>query len=78
MASGARRLLKADISVSLTGIAGPGGGSTQKPVGTVCLGEASPSGEKAVRLNFFGNRHHLKRRFSQAALFKLHELIETF
>ncbi len=78
MASGAREKLRVDIALSLTGIAGPLGGSEEKPVGTVCIGLATKVENKAKRYQFFGDRALLKERFAQAALFKALKLIDTF
>ena len=77
MASGLLNELSLDIAISITGIAGPGGGSPEKPVGTVCIGVsikgATPVAEK---FKFFGDREQLKNRFSQAALMLLLENVE--
>jgi nicotinamide-nucleotide amidase len=51
MATGVRERLRADIGLSITGIAGPGGGSAEKPVGLVYLGLASPAGVEVRRLD---------------------------
>ena len=56
MAVGARNLLKADLAVSLTGIAGPDGGSAEKPVGLVWFGLATPEGVRTENRIFSGDR----------------------
>jgi len=61
MADGARRLLKADVAVSVTGIAGPGGGSEEKPVGLVWFGLSSPSGTRTEKAIFPGDRAAVRR-----------------
>lgn len=71
MATGARALFSADIAVSTSGIAGPGGGSGAKPVGTVAVGLATGSDASAEMHRFTGDRAHLKRAFSEMALFTL-------
>jgi nicotinamide-nucleotide amidase len=69
MAQGARRAGRADFGLAVTGIAGPGGGSAEKPVGTVCMALASPEEIISRRLCFsFGQRLMNKRMFAMAAL----------
>ena len=71
MASGACRALKTSLAISLTGIAGPGGGSVGKPVGTVWVGIATEGRVTAKKFEFRGDRETLKLRFSQIALYTL-------
>ncbi len=61
MAQGILNVSKADIAVSITGIAGPGGGTPQKPVGLVYVGIASADGKTEVhQLNLAGNREEVR------------------
>ena len=68
MAVGARKLLKVDYAVSVTGIAGPGGGSTEKPVGLVWFGIATPSGVRTEKQIFPGNRAKVRAATVEHAL----------
>ena len=60
MVCGARKETGADCAVSVTGIAGPGGGTEEKPVGTVYVGLSGPFGEKWERLQLRGDRTHIR------------------
>jgi nicotinamide-nucleotide amidase len=68
MAEGARNGLGVDVAVATSGIAGPDGGTEEKPVGTVCVGLASASGGAARRYQLWGNREWVKLLASQIAL----------
>lgn len=68
MAVGARRAFAADVAVSATGIAGPGGGSEQKPVGTVYLGLAMGDRVRSRRHWFPGNREAVRLRTANLLL----------
>jgi nicotinamide-nucleotide amidase len=75
MALGALKMLKADFSVATTGIAGPDGGTEEKPVGTVWIAVAGPSGVKSKMYIFKHNRERNIIRTSQTALNMLRTLI---
>jgi PncC family amidohydrolase len=68
MAEGVRRAINADIGVSVTGIAGPTGGTPEKPVGLVYIGLAAPGGEWVERHVWAGDRVENKSRSADAAL----------
>ena len=68
MARGVRRISKTSLGLSITGIAGPGGGSKQKPVGLVFIGLDGPGGTRVRQFHFQGDRQSIKMRASQAAL----------
>lgn len=68
MASGARRLLKADLAVSVTGLAGPGGDDFGNPVGTVYIGFADERGSIAREYHFAGDREAVRSQTIQSAL----------
>ena len=67
MARGARRVFGADIAASISGIAGPGGGTVDKPVGTTWIGLAAPDGEWARQFQFHGARQENKASATEAA-----------
>jgi nicotinamide-nucleotide amidase len=68
MAEGIRTRSGVDIGIGVTGIAGPDGGTPDKPVGTVCVAAASASGTRVRTFRFVGGREMVKFQASQAAL----------
>ncbi len=75
MANGARARVRADVAVAVTGIAGPGGGSPQKPVGLVYLHAESPDGSAARELHLPGDRAAVRGRTTAAALHLVRTLL---
>lgn len=75
MAEGARRAFGADLAVSCTGIAGPSGGTPDKPVGLVYLATATAQEVRAYRRQFSGTRAEIKEQTADAALHALWELL---
>jgi nicotinamide-nucleotide amidase len=71
MADGARARLGVNLAVSVTGIAGPSGGTEEKPVGTVWFAVASAVRTDSKRVIFFGSRREVRERAAQTALFLL-------
>jgi nicotinamide-nucleotide amidase len=61
MAEGARRRFAVDLGVAVSGIAGPDGGTAEKPVGTVCFGYATLAGTQTERRHFPGDRETVRR-----------------
>lgn len=68
MALGAKALLAVDIAVSATGLAGPGGGTAETPVGTVFFGIVGKGTPRTVRRRFRGSRQTVRRKAAKAAL----------
>jgi PncC family amidohydrolase len=75
MAIGVRERLGADSSLSITGIAGPSGGSAEKPVGTVWIGATLGQRTVAVHYRFSGDRDEIRRAAAEAALTLLGDLL---
>ena len=73
MACGACRVYGADVAMSVTGIAGPGGGSEAKPVGTVWFGLATKDGAETFRRRFDGDRAAVRRQTVEEVLRRLAE-----
>ncbi|MGZ8708214.1 MAG: competence/damage-inducible protein A [Gaiellaceae bacterium] len=76
MAAAARERLSADVTVAVTGIAGPGGGSDDKPVGLVFLHAEGPDGSRSRDFVFPGDRTSIRRRATVTALHLLRRLLE--
>ena len=68
MAANVRQILNANIGVSVTGFAGPGGGTPENPVGTVYIGISCSDGVKVQKFNFGGTRTEIKEKAVDAAL----------
>jgi nicotinamide-nucleotide amidase len=68
MAEGARKHLAVELAAAVTGVAGPGGGTTEKPVGTVWIAVADAHGSTARHSVFPGSRQEIRSRAAQGAL----------
>jgi nicotinamide-nucleotide amidase len=76
MAAGARERLGADVAVAVTGIAGPDGGSEEKPVGLVYLHATAPDAERSADFVFPGDRESIRRRATVTALHLVRRLLQ--
>ena len=76
MAEGARRVLKVDIAVSATGVAGPTGGTPETPVGTVFIGVSGPEGTRVEECHFGGDRAQVRAQSAAHALGMALEALE--
>ncbi len=77
MAEGARHAAGADLAVATTGIAGPGGGTHDKPVGTVWFGLSGPTGTTSWTKRFEGDREAVQRGATREALEALLRVVES-
>jgi nicotinamide-nucleotide amidase len=75
MAVGARERLSADVAVAVTGVAGPGGGTEEKPVGLVFFHARGPGGGRGLRFDFPGDREVIRTRSAVAALHLVRRLL---
>ena len=75
MAEGARRRLGADLAISVTGVAGPGGGTAEKPVGLVYVGVSGPEGTEVRELRLSGSRREIRERATAVSLHEVRRLL---
>ena len=78
MAEGVRKITGSTFSVATSGIAGPGGGSEEKPVGLVWVGISSPQGTRTVSFRYSNDRKRNIERFASSALNELRKEIQKF
>lgn len=71
MAEGAARAAGADVAIAVTGIAGPGGGTAQKPVGLVYIGTYLCGNIRVTENHFLGERYEIRKQAAEAALLQL-------
>ena len=77
MAQGARKQLKVEVSLAITGIAGPTGGTPTKPVGTVCFAVSGPGvAESTLRKHFTGDRNEIQQASVRFAISYLNSVLE--
>jgi nicotinamide-nucleotide amidase len=76
MALGARDRLGADVAVAVTGVAGPGGGTEEKPIGLVYYHAVTPEGGAGASVSFPGDRESIRRRSVVASLHLVRRLLE--
>ena len=77
MAEGARINSGSDVAISITGIAGPSGGTTEKPVGTVCFGWATENQTFTKTVHFDGDRQAVRQQATEFALTELIALLRN-
>ena len=75
MARGARERLGADVAVSVTGVAGPGGGTPEKPIGLVYVHAETPDGGRGASFSYPGDRDSIRRRSVVSALHLVRRLL---
>jgi nicotinamide-nucleotide amidase len=76
MARGVRERLGADVAVSVTGVAGPGGGTEEKPVGLIYYHAETPKGSHGSSFSFPGDRDSIRRRSVVASLHLVRRMLE--
>jgi len=77
MSANVRKIFETDIGVGVTGIAGPGGGSPEKPVGTVYISVAGANNLVVQKFNFTGSRMEIKNQSANAALKMLEDFLQN-
>ena len=77
MAEGARINSGSNVAISITGVAGPSGGSAEKPVGTVCFGWATENQTLTRTMQFDGDRQMIRQQAAQFALTELIALLRS-
>ncbi len=78
MAEGALSLFRTDLAIAVTGVAGPGGGSREKPVGTVWVAVVAPGGVRyAHRFRFSGDREAVRRETVRASLSAANDILRS-
>jgi PncC family amidohydrolase len=75
MAEGVRERLRADVAVAVTGVAGPGGGTPEKPVGLVYVHAVTPEASRGIEFTYGQDRDSIRRRATAASLHLLRRFL---